>query len=158
VNIGLFFAEFAVDRDGARDVRRVMVVFGGAIHQQQIAVIQTILVGDVMQRRGVRARAYDAWITPVVGASAAECVFIFGLDFIFTHSGRGGGEDAVKSLGGDVHGVLQQLLLPRRFDLAQFGEDRRRRLEFQPGARGLDRLGEFVFLPVFAQIVTGGRG
>src|SRR5262249_13937530 len=152
VNVGLLFGEFAVDRDRARDVRRVMIILGGAIRQQQVAVVETILVGNVMQRRGVRPRADDARIAPVVGPAAAEGVLILGLDFIFAHRGRGGGKDAVEGLGGDVYGVLHQLLLPRRFDLAQFGEDRRGGLNLQSSGRGLESFSEFLFLPVFAPI------
>ena len=88
VDIGLLFGELAVDRDGAGDVHAVLIELGGIVHQEEVAILHRVLVGLVVQRRGVDAGADDARVAPV-RIAAQEGELELRLDFVLGGAGDG---------------------------------------------------------------------
>ena len=55
IDVALRLRELTVDRKRARNVRSVTFVFSAGIHQQQIAILKRVHVGDIVQHGGVCA-------------------------------------------------------------------------------------------------------
>ena len=62
VNGTLHCSEFAADREGARDIRRVVVVLTAGIEQQQIALAQGLIVVAVVHDAGIGASTDDGLV------------------------------------------------------------------------------------------------
>ena len=108
VQRALLFREAAVDREGARDVGRVVAVFGAGIDQHQVARARGRVVRAVMQHAGIRAGADDAAVGRF-GVVGAEHALQFGLQFEFAHARARDAHRGLVRDDADVGGALHQL-------------------------------------------------
>ena len=51
--------EFAIHREGARDVRRIAIELAAGINQDQITITQFCIAGSVMQHAGIGTGCHD---------------------------------------------------------------------------------------------------
>ncbi len=89
VHILLRGAEFAVDREGARDVGGVAVQLAARVDQQQIAVLEFGVVSHIVQHAGICAARDDGGVRGMARAVAAEFMQQLGFDLILELIGTG---------------------------------------------------------------------
>ena len=90
IHIALRPGEFAVNREGARDVAGVAFVFATGVNQQQIAVLHFAVAVVVVQHAGVRAASDDVVVGRRARAVTNEFVRQLRLDLIFILAGARG--------------------------------------------------------------------
>jgi hypothetical protein len=90
VDVLLRAAETAVDRERARDVRRVALVLAAGVDQQQFAVLQLAVVVAIVQHARIGPAGDDRRIRDRLGAVAQELVDELGLDLVLEPAGARG--------------------------------------------------------------------
>ena len=83
VNFTLRFGEFAINRERARDVTRVVAVLSARINQAQIAVFQLGQACAIVQAARIRTRSDDAVIRHLLRTGAHEFMTQFRLQVQF---------------------------------------------------------------------------
>ncbi len=107
VDLGLRFAELAVDGPRACNVGAVHEELGPGVHQYQIAVVQLHVVFVVVQDVCVVAAGHDAAVAVARAAVLSEYVLDVRLDFVLVHPGTGRHHAGLVGLGGDFAGAAQ---------------------------------------------------
>ena len=105
IHVALRAGEAAVHREAAGDVGRVAVELAAGVDQQQVAVLQALVVVDVVQHAGVGAAGDDAGVGGGLAASGAEGVQQLGLDLVFEAPRAGGAHGAAVGVGRDAGGA-----------------------------------------------------
>ena len=83
VNLALRFGEFAINRERARDVTRVVAVLSARINQAQIAVFQLGQACTIVQTARIGARCDDTVIRHLLRTGAHEFMTQFRLQVQF---------------------------------------------------------------------------
>ena len=82
-------AVLAADGIGAGDVRRVAAELGAGVDEDQLSLGQGLVVGDVVENRGVGATPHDGAVGGAAGAPAAKGVAEGGLELVLVAAGLG---------------------------------------------------------------------
>src|SRR5690606_37037143 len=105
IHVALRAGEAAIDREGPGDVGGVAVELAARVDQQQVAVVEALIVFDVVQHAGVGAAGDDAGVGGRLAAGGAEGVQQFGFDLEFVAARAGGAHGAAVGVGGDLRGA-----------------------------------------------------
>ena len=105
IHVALRAGEAAIDREGPGDVGGVAVELAARVDQQQVAVIEALIVFDVVQHAGVGAAGDDAGVGGRLAAGGAEGVQQLGFDLEFVAARAGGAHGAAMGVGGDLRGA-----------------------------------------------------
>ncbi|MPM49423.1 hypothetical protein SDC9_96152 [bioreactor metagenome] len=77
--------EFAIRREGARDVAGIAIQFAARVDQHQLARLHRRLVRAIVQHAGVVARRDDGVIRHILRAAVAELMQQLGIEVVFAH-------------------------------------------------------------------------
>jgi hypothetical protein len=101
VHIALALGETAVHRDAPGEVAGVAAVLTAEVHQDHIAVVAHLVVGDVVQHAGVVAAGDDGRVGMPARAVAQELMRDLRLDLVLLHTGLHEAAHALEGLAGD---------------------------------------------------------
>ena len=87
VDRSLLIREAPVDREGARDVARVVPVLATGVDQHELAVVHDAVACAIVQDGRVRSRAHDAVVRRSLAPVLAVDVNQLRIDLVFTHAG-----------------------------------------------------------------------
>ena len=108
INIGLRAAESTIDGKATRDVRRIALKLAARINQQQIAILEFLVIGAVVQHTSICSAGDYSRIGRCVAAMATKLVQQFGFDFKLMLTGFGKAHGACmgcgRNTGGAAHG------------------------------------------------------
>ncbi len=126
IELALARREFAVHRNGARDVARVAIALRGGIDHHQLAAIHAPPVRHVVQDGAVRPGADDGRIGRPFAAPVEKGTEQRGGHLVFVLAGRQLLPDCAMGFDAHVGRVLDGSDLRRRLFHPQLGDERRR--------------------------------